>query len=118
MNKQSELLAAAWAVVVLAGCAGQKTAESGVLPDDPATLSVENDSFNDMRIYVHRGSQRIRLGTATGGSVSRFKLPRTVVLGSMWLRFEAVPIGARGSSVSERISITAGEAITLRIPPR
>lgn len=111
------LVTGAGLALALAGCAGKNRAEPGIIPDEPATLSVENDSFNDMRIYVHQGSQRIRLGTAPGKQVSSFKLPRSVVFGATELRFEAVPIGGRGTSISERITVSPGEAIVLRIPP-
>lgn len=117
MIRNRKLLATGWVALVLLGCAGRTTAEPGIIPDAPTTLSVENDSFNDMRIYVHQGSQRIRLGTATGKNVSGFKVPKSVMFGATSLRFEAVPIGGRGSSISETITINPGEAIILRIPP-
>lgn len=103
--------------LLLAGCAGRNRSEPGIIPDEPTMLSVENNSFNDMRIYVHQGSQRIRLGTAPGMQTSSFRLPKSVVFGATELRFEAVPIGGRGASISERITVNPGEAIILRIPP-
>ena len=117
MHRNRSLLATGWIVVTMAGCAGRSTAEPGIIPDEPATLSVENNNFSDMRIYVHQGGQRIRLGTATGNKTSGFKVPKSVVFGATSLRFEAVPIGGRSSSISETITINPGEAITLRIPP-
>ncbi len=117
MKTLRSIFAIGGVALALAGCAGHNTAGPGLVPDEPATLSVENDNFNDMRIYIHQGSQRIRLGTANGARVSPFKLPKSVVFGATSLRFEAVPIGGRGASISETITVHPGEAITLRIPP-
>jgi hypothetical protein len=103
--------------LALAACAGRNTAAPGIVPDEPTTLSVENNNFSDMRIYVHQGGQRIRLGTANGSKLSEFKIPKSVVFGVTSLRFEAVPIGGRGSSISETITIHPGETIMMRIPP-
>lgn len=100
----------------LAGCGGRNTAD-GVNPDAPVMLKVENDSFSDMRIYVIQSGQRVRIGTANGKSVSTFKIPQAIVHGITTLAFQAVPIGANGSAVSEQITVTPGEEVTLRIPP-
>lgn len=108
---------AAGMALAVAGCAGGSSAAPGIIPDEPTTLSVQNNNFSDMRIYVHQGSQRIRLGTATGNTTSSFRVPKSVVFGATALRFEAVPIGGRGSSISDTITITPGESIILRIPP-
>jgi hypothetical protein len=105
------------AALSLAGCGGRHQPDSGIIPDDPTVLTVENDNFYDMRIYVHRGSQRLRVGTANGKSTTPFKLSKTLVVGVMSLRFEAVPIGGRGASISEEIPVSPGDSITMRIPP-
>lgn len=100
--------------VVIAGCGGN-TGGPGLIPDTPTILQVENNRFNDMRIYVYQGGQRIRLGTANGKQTSTFKLAKSLVFNGSRLRFEAVPIGGQGSSVSEEITVSPGENITLRI---
>jgi hypothetical protein len=100
-----------------AGCGGRNTAEPGIIPDAATTLNVENNAFNDMRIYVYQGGQRVRVGTANGKQTSSFKLAKNLVPGMTTLRFEAVPIGGQGSSVSETITVSPGEAVTLRIGP-
>ncbi len=103
--------------VALAGCGGRNRAEPGIIPDEPTTLKVENDQFNDMHIYVYRGSQRIRLGTATGKSSTTFKIPKYIVSGVTTLQFEAVPIGGNGATRSETITVNPGEDLVLHILP-
>ena len=116
MSRARTIFSAGLLALVVAGCGGN-TAEAGLNPDNATTLRVENNGFSDMRIYVFQGGQRVRLGTANGHQTSTFKLNKSLVPGITSLRFEAVPIGAQGSSVSEQITVTPGESITLRIQP-
>jgi hypothetical protein len=101
---------------VLSGCGGRsQTAKTS--PDDPAVLSVENRGFSDMVIYAVSGSQRIRLGLATGNSTKSFTLPRTLVLTAGPLRFLADPIGGTRTPISEEMVVQPGDVVTLTIPP-
>jgi outer membrane lipoprotein SlyB len=102
--------------LALAGCS-QNQADTGIIPNQPTILRVDNQSFNDMRIYVVQGGQRIRVGTANGKNISSFKLPKSVISGFTTIRVQAVPIGANGSSISEEISITPGDELELMITP-
>src|SRR6059058_3119341 len=51
-------------------------------PVPPTLLRVENQAFLDMTIYVYRSSQRIRIGTATGNSVTRLAIPPYLIFGA------------------------------------
>lgn len=103
--------------LALAGCGGHNNTEPGLIPDQRTVLRVDNQSFNDMRIYVVQGGQRIRVGTANGKNESVFKLPKSVISGYTTIRVQAVPIGANGSSISQEITVTPGEDLSLRISP-
>ncbi len=103
--------------LALTGCAGHNNTGPGIIPEDRTVLKVDNQSFNDMRIYVIQGGQRIRVGTANGKNESSFKLPKSVISGYTTIRVQAVPIGANGSSVSQEIAITPGDELSLRITP-
>jgi len=81
------------------------------------TVTVDNQALLDMTIYVFSGSQRIRLGTATGLGTTVMTLPNSVVFGASSLRFQADPIGGNRTPVSETISVSEGDDIQLRIPP-
>lgn len=97
-------------------CGGNAPAGQ-VDPATPSVLSVENQSLNDMRIYVWRGGQRIRLGTVNTGQTADFKLPRAVLAGAASVRVLAEPIAGRRASISEEIMIQPGDKISMRILP-
>ncbi len=116
VSRTRSLIAAGFVALALAGC-GKNQPETGIIPNQPTILRVDNQSFNDMRIYVIQGGQRIRVGTANGKNVSTFKLSKSVVTGFTTLKVEAVPIGGNGHSVSDEITIQPGEELELRITP-
>jgi hypothetical protein len=86
-------------------------------PVPPTRLRVENQAFLDMTIYVYRNSQRIRLGTATGNSVTRLTIPANLIFGATPLRFQADPIGGNRAPISSEITVAPGDEVVLTIPP-
>jgi len=94
--------------------ADQQAAE----PVPVTRLKVQNQAFLDMTIYVYRGPQRLRLGTANGNSTSRFTIPASLIFGATPLRFQADPIGSNRNSISEEITVSPGDEVTLLIPPQ
>jgi hypothetical protein len=103
------------AVVALAACAGKSG--PAPTPDNPAVLEVENRGFADMVIYAISGSQRLRLGLATGNSTKSFTIPNSILRGAGTLRFLADPVGGSRTPVSDELSVEPGEVVTLTIPP-
>lgn len=87
-------------------------------PPAKTTVTVDNQSFLDMTVYVLSGGQRIRLGQATGSSKSKFTIPAYLIgNGIQPLRFLADPIGGNRLPVSEEINVSAGDEVVLTIPP-
>ena len=105
-------------LAIASGCSQNVDPNEPVEPIPPTTLRVENQAFLDMTIYVYRSTQRIRLGTATGNSVTRLRIPANLIFGATSLRFQADPIGSTRSSISTEISVAAGDEVMLTIPPR
>jgi hypothetical protein len=103
-------------VVALAACGG-KSGPARTTPDNPALLEVENRGFADMVIYAISGSQRLRLGLATGNSTKSFTIPNSILRGAGTLRFLADPVGGTRTPVSDELSVEPGEVVTLTIPP-
>ena len=103
-------------VAALSGCAG-RSRTSQPTEDNPAVLEVENRGFADMVIYAISGSQRIRLGLATGNSTQSFTVPSSLIRTSGPLRFLADPVGGTRTPVSEEMSVQPGDVVTLTIPP-
>ena len=113
---------AAWMMAVaclaLAGACSRNADPDVAAEPVPATrLRVENQAFLDMTIYAYRGSQRIRLGTASGNSTTRLAIPNSLIFGATPLRFQADPIGSNRQSISQEITVSPGDEVTLMIPP-
>lgn len=117
---------AALAATVVAVALAPLACRTAGSPDAPGSarveqertvLRVENRSFLDMVIYVLRGGQRLRLGTAPGNSVARFTIPPRLIFGATSLQFVADPVGAAQQPVSESIVVSAGDEVVLLIPP-
>ena len=101
-----------------AGCSRNKSSDEPVEPTPVTRLRVQNQAFLDMTIYIYRGPQRLRLGTANGNSTTRFTIPPTLIFGATALRFQADPIGSNRASISEEITVQPGDEVTLLIPPQ
>ena len=87
-------------------------------PQARTVLRVENRNFADMTIYViPEGGTRLRLGTATGNSTTRFTIPAHLIFGATSLRFIADPIGGAAAPVTDDIVVRPGDEIGMIIPP-
>lgn len=106
-------------VLLVSACGARQRA-----PDqggrEQTVLSVRNDNYLDHTIYLLAGggSERVRLGVARGLTTSRFVIPASYVFGPTALQFLADPIGARGTPVSDRITVSPGDEVQLIIPSR
>ena len=114
---------AAWmfalaAATLAAACTHNQNPDEAAQPQPVTRLRVQNQAFLDMTIYVYRGPQRLRLGTANGNSTTRFTIPATLIFGATPLRFQADPIGSNRASISEEITVSPGDEVTLLIPPQ
>ena len=107
---------ALFALVLLSVGCGQGFRAEPPDPDAKTTVTVNNQNFLDMHVYVLRGGQRIRLGTVTGLSTQVLTIPPDIVRSSP-IRFEVHGIGGRGNPRSETISVQPGDEIRLTIPP-
>lgn len=98
-------------------CGGGRSSRPGSQPAERTALEVDNQSFNDLNIYIVNASQRIRLGRATAHMKSLFTIPYTIVGGARELQFLAEPITRRDGAVSNRIWVEPGDTVRLFIPP-
>jgi hypothetical protein len=104
-------------LALASACSMNKDPDEMAEPVPPTRLRVENQAFLDMTIYVYRGSQRVRLGTATGNSVTRLTIPPNLIFGATPLRFQADPIGGSRAPISSEITVSPGDEVVLTIPP-
>jgi hypothetical protein len=101
--------------LIVSACASANTPRTA---EEPTTLKVDNRAVLDMNIYVLRGAERVRLGTANALSTTRLKIPSSLIFGATGLRFMADPIGATRMPVSDDITVLPGDEVTMVIPPQ
>ena len=116
MNMMLSLALVAITTLGTTGC-NRNRVETDVDPNTPTLLIVDNQSFPDMTIYALEGGRRVRLGLAGGNSQTKFTLPKYLVRSMTSIRFQADPIGSNRAPVSDEISVSPGDEVTLRIPP-
>ena len=100
-----------------AACSTLGRTEGGAAARPRTVLVVENQSTYDMTMYVRRGAGRVRLGIARSLATTALRIPESVVGGTL-LRFEGDPFAGRGNPLSEEISVSPGDTVHMRIPPR
>lgn len=105
--------------VTAAGCApkqrfGPDTWGASSAP----TVTVRNDNWLDVVVYLVRGATRVRLGTVTGTSTQTFRLKEGATVGVSPLRIAADPIGSNRGYVSEPIVLAPGQRLELNVASR
>lgn len=96
-----------------AGCGGRKEKLSTGKPAPPATVSVANNGFADVTVYVLQSGMRWRLGTVTGLSRQRFSLRLSNDRGELYLL--ADPVGGARGYLSPAVYVQPGAAVDLRL---
>jgi hypothetical protein len=106
--------------LLLAACATNPAPGAPTEPSSNAkvTVLVTNRSNWDMDVYLVRGGQRARIGLAPGGMTTRYELTRSQYVGGGQVRIVAVPVVSGQSVTSEPLTLSAGQEITLDIPPQ
>jgi hypothetical protein len=100
-------------LISLSSCTTTRRAGDQV---EPKTLvRVENRNFLDMKIYILRGAERIRIGTVTGNSTEVLVIPQYLVVNAGLIRFLADPIGGNQTPISQEISVRPGQEVELII---
>lgn len=116
MNKTIKLISFAAICAIFAACAS--LGKQGPIAKGPDTIVVvDNRAFLDMNIYIIRGGQRIRLGTANALSTTKLTIPKGIILGPTEVRFLADPIGSSHTPISEVITVNEGDEVGLTLPP-
>jgi len=104
-------------LVLAAGMACHRPAAAPLNPRAEVAVTVDNQNFLDMDIFIIRGGQRIRLGMVPGLS-SHMLMVRPELIGyGTEVQFEVHPIGGRANPITETISVRPGDVIHLTIPP-
>jgi hypothetical protein len=99
-------------VFLAAACGGRKTADAG---DERATLSVTNNHWSDINVYLLRNGARFRLGMVTAATQRQFVLPRQATAGAADVRLLADPIGSRRTYTSPSVYVVPGQQVVWTI---
>ena len=117
MNKTIKLLGVV-AILALVGACASLGRQKPIGDGRPTTVVVDNRALLDMDIYVVRSNgQRIRIGFAPSLSKTKLTIPQGIVFGITQVRFLADPVGGRRGPVSEEITVTQGDEVSLMLPP-
>ena len=113
------LLALALGAASLAACSpGVRrggTAAGGVVPrPDAVALTVQNQNFADMDVYVVSEGLATRLGMVMSNSTAQFTLDPSF-FPTQELRIVATPIGGNGRASSGPLSVGPGQTISFTI---
>jgi len=110
-------LSSSLVLVALAVVACHRGAVAPINPQAEVAVTIDNQNFLDMNVFIVRGGQLIRLGTVPG-LTSRILMVRPELIGyGAEVQFELHPIGGRSNPVTESISVRPGDVIHLTIPP-
>jgi hypothetical protein len=99
------------------GCASRSKQGAVQWTDGPSApmLTVQNDNWLDVVVYVVRGASRFRVGTVRSTSTETFRLKSEGLGGSSPLRIMADPIGSKSGYVTDQIVLTAGQRLEVRV---
>jgi hypothetical protein len=81
-----------------------------------ATLEVENSSIFDVRMFVVRGSEHVRLGLVISGATTEFPLPGAML--GRELVFYAEPIGSSARQRTDAVYLRPGQRVKLGLEKR
>jgi hypothetical protein len=81
-----------------------------------ATLEVDNSSIFDVRMFVVRGGNYVRLGLVSSGATVEFPLPATMV--GRDLVFYAEPVGSSARQRTDAVYVRAGQHVKLGLEKR
>ena len=119
--KSSRTAVSASAAVMLAlasvGCASARgsAAQQAIAESERPTVTVTNNHWLDVAVYVLRGSSRYRVATVGGASTGTFRLTGDEGSGARPVRLMADPIGSSRPYVTEPIVVSPGQHIELRV---
>jgi hypothetical protein len=94
-------------------------APSAAVEDDGregASLQVDNSSIFDVRIFVVRGSEHVRLGIVTSGATVEFPLPGSML--GRELVFYAEPVGSSARQRTDAVYVRPGQRVQLGLEKR
>jgi hypothetical protein len=99
-----------------AACASNRTPAPMSWTDTatPPSVTVQNDNWLDVVVYVVRGASRFRIGTVAATSSATFKLSPAAA-GFTPVQVLADPIGSSARYMTDPVVIGPGQRLELRV---
>jgi hypothetical protein len=108
-------IAVAITAAALGACApATEQAQLGAL-ESRTTLLVKNNNWQEVVIYMMRGSMRTRLGSVNSMGQARFRISDTMLTGTGDVRIVADPIGSERTYTSPAINVVPGSEVELQV---
>ena len=110
--------AAMVALVYAAACATNRTSNQvGAGGAEVAPIvTVQNDNWLDVAVYVVHGTSRFRIGTVSSASSRTFKLQLEGQAGATPLQIMADPIGEnRRRSITDPVTLAPGQRLEVKV---
>lgn len=105
--------------LVASGCGGRHEVEDDAAPEAdplaPTPLTVDNNHWLDIVVFVFHDGELSRVGTVTAASSTNFFLPNWMIGQSRNIRLLADPIGSGDAVGTETIHIQPGQFIEWRL---
>lgn len=107
------------ALLATAGCLSARRSEpwSWAETRTPQTVTVRNDNWLDVAVYLVHGSTRFRIGTVGGTSKETFRLKAGAGGGNPW-QIMADPIGSNHRYLTEPVVLAPGQRLEVTVGSR
>lgn len=118
-NTTISVLTAALMTLAVGACSqatttsgSQAAAPSASAQESGIEVRVENQNWNDMRIYVIRDGTAHRLGSVVTFGAKSFRVASTDLSGAGTVQLEARALGSRLIKTSQPIQVHGGDVVT------
>jgi hypothetical protein len=105
------------AALLLSACASGGNRTSAGVDSAPVSLTVTNQNWLDVDVFVIRGTSRYRLGAVGGNSSATLRIPSSLIARGE-LQLMADPVGSNDVYVSDVIPVAPDQSLQLTVAPR
>ena len=81
---------------------------------EKAAVTVKNDNWSDVVVFVVRGGTRSRIGSVTAMSTNTFRVPSDLAPDGV-LQLMVDPVGSNSVYVTDRIVVNSGQRVELTV---
>ena len=118
MHTVRHIVAALSAASLFVSCAPARTGMGATgLEPKYIGLSVKNDNWLDVAVYVIQGGSRFRIGNAAGNSTASLRIPTNLVVAGA-VQLMADPVGFDDTYVTDVMLVGSDQRVQLMVAPR